>query len=135
MRLDLKQYLTWHLAATFAALVTLGGIFIHIYDGYQRFSECDVVVHSSTQSPDAERSAVVFGTECNATVGFNTQVSIAPAGRPFSRDKNPSFLSLAGEHDLAVSWVSDKLIEIDIPEGAKVYRNESSVDGIAVVYK
>lgn len=121
---------------TTIAVVALAVTFaVMMYQWADQFGAVDVVVHRSIPSPDGRMSAIVYGVEGNATVGFNTQVSIAPADRPFSRDKNPSFLALAGQHDLAVSWVSDKLIEIDIPENVKVYRNEPSVSGVTIDYK
>lgn len=36
-------------------------------------------VHNSIPSPNGDKSLVIFGKECGATVEFNTQASIAPA--------------------------------------------------------
>ena len=96
---------------------------------------CRVAVHSSISAPDGRTSAVVFEMECGATVPFNTQVSLAPAGKPFSPKKNPAFLVLSGQHELVVRWGGEKVIEIDIPQEARVFRSERSVGDITIEYK
>jgi hypothetical protein len=44
------------------------------------FGACKTLVRTSIPSPDGSKSIVIFGKECGATVGLNTQASIAPAG-------------------------------------------------------
>lgn len=62
------------------------------------FGECKTDVRKSIPSPDTKNVVVVFGKECNATVGFNTQLSIAPAGSAFSAEKYPAFFVTSGLH-------------------------------------
>lgn len=80
-------------------------------------------------------SAVVFAMECGATVPFNTQVSLAPAVGPFSPRKYAAFLILSSKHDLVIRWVGEKRLEVTVPQGAQVFRNEPSVEGITVEYR
>jgi hypothetical protein len=47
------------------------------------FAESRTVVRSSIPSPDGKKSVVIFWKECRATVGFNTQASIAPLGMSY----------------------------------------------------
>jgi hypothetical protein len=58
-----------------ACAVTIGGALYAV----SNFDPCETVVHNSISSPDGSKSIVVFEKECGATVGFNTQASIAPA--------------------------------------------------------
>jgi hypothetical protein len=98
------------------------------------FGECKTVVRNSIPSPDGSKSIVIFGKECGATVGFNTQASIAPADGSFSPDKNPAFFVVSGEHVVLARWLGDSAVEIALQEGGKVFRNEQRVGDIKVVY-
>ncbi len=135
MRSNLNKDLVFLMAIQVVAIVFFVGIGASVYTLIQEISKCSVVVHKSIPSPDASRLAVVHEMGCGATVGFNTQVSIAPADRTFSRDRNPSFFSIRGQHDLAVRWVSDKVIEIEVPKAETIYGNDARVGDVTVEYK
>jgi hypothetical protein len=98
-------------------------------------NDCDVAVHKSIPAPDGKMSAVVFEKECGATVPFNTQVSVASADKPFSPQKNPAFLVLSGRHDLVINWSGEKRLEVTVPRGEQIFRNESRVEGVTVEYR
>jgi len=99
------------------------------------FGECRTDVRKSISSPDAENVVVVFGKECNATVGFNTQLSIAPAGSALSAEKYPAFFVTSGLHVVQVAWRDDGAVEITlIPGGGKIFRNEERAGSIRVIY-
>jgi hypothetical protein len=131
----LKKDRFFLMAISVVAIVFFVGVGPGAYKTFQPLYECDLVVHKSIPSPDTSRLAVVYEIGCGATAGFNTKVSIAPADRPFSHDQNPPFLELDGQHDLAVSWVSDKLIEIDLPKRERIYRNDQHLGDITVDYR
>jgi len=65
------------------------------------FGACKIVVPNSIPFPDGKKSLVIFRKECGATVGLNTQASIAPAGNSFSPEKNPAFFASPGEDAVA----------------------------------
>ena len=116
------------------AVIAAGALYIESF--VSGFGACKTVVRGSIPSPDGSKSLVIFGKECGATVGFNTQASIAPAGSPFSPEKNPAFFAISGEHVVMARWLGDSAVEIVglIPGGGKVFRSEPSVGDIKVVY-
>lgn len=114
-------------------IVTAGGY--NFYSLYETVTRCDLAVQDSIPSPSGKRSAVIYEMGCGATDSFNTQVSVAPSDRPFSPEQNPSFLSLHGQHALGVKWVGERVIEIGLPEGKKIYRNDPAVDDITIEYR
>jgi hypothetical protein len=100
------------------------------------FGACKTVVRNSMPSPDGTKSIVIFGKECGATVGFNTQVSIAPSGGSFSQEKSPAFFAISGEHSIMAKWLGDSTVEISsIPEGERVLKSEQRVGEIRISYK
>jgi len=113
------------------AAVTVGGV-LYLASA---FDPCQTVVRKSIPSPDSSNSIIVFGRECGATVGFNTQVSIAPTGSSFSADKYPAFFVVSGLQDVTARWLEERAVEIAISPGAeKVYRREERVGDIKVAY-
>jgi hypothetical protein len=99
------------------------------------FDPCQTVVRELIPSPDGSNSIVVFGRECGATVGFNTQVSIAPTGSSFSSDKYPAFFVVSGLQDVVARWLGQRAVEIAVIPGAeKVYRREERVGDIRIIY-
>jgi hypothetical protein len=117
------------------AIIFFVSIGVGVYHLVQLVTRCDLIVHKSIPSPDARRLAVVYEMGCGVTAGFNTKVSIAPADRPFSNDKNPPFLQLDEKHDLAIKWVSDKLIEIELPNAKTIHRNDPNARDVTVKYR
>ncbi|QRP63164.1 hypothetical protein I6J77_13715 [Rhodanobacter sp. FDAARGOS 1247] len=93
---------------------------------------CGDEVVSTTSSPSHAISAVVFNRNCGATTGFNTQVSIVPAGAAPSGAGNT--LILDGTVPLKFLWVSESKLLITGLGYAKVFKQERSVAGVSVVY-
>ncbi len=96
---------------------------------------CETIVRRSVVGPDGKKAAVIFERECGATVGFNTQVSLAPVKEPFSDTTSPAFLVLSGRHDIVLRWLGEKSIEIEIPEEDDVIRSEPRVGGTIIAYR
>jgi hypothetical protein len=100
------------------------------------FGACKTLVRTSIPSPDGSKSIVIFGKECGATVGLNTQASIAPAGGSFSPEKYPAFFVVSGTPELIATWLGDSAVAISlVPGGGKVFRNEPSVGGVKIEYR
>jgi hypothetical protein len=101
----------------------------------EHFRSCQTVVRESIPSPDGSNSIIVFGRECGATVGFNTQVSIAPTGSSFSADKYPAFFVVSGLQVVMAKWLEERAVEIAINPGAeKVSRREARIGDIRIIY-
>lgn len=96
---------------------------------------CEIDIRASIPAPDGKTSIVVFENACGATVGFNTQVSVAPVGGTFSPASSPPFLVLSGRQDLVVQWLDGRVIEVRIPSKEDVLKREAVVAGITVTYR
>ena len=100
------------------------------------FGRCETIIRNLIPSPDGRQSIVIFQRECGATVGFNTQASIAEAGRIFSTEEDPPFLVISGSPEIIAKWAGDHVVEVALIKGGdKVLRSEQSVGEIQVVYK
>jgi hypothetical protein len=114
-----------------ACALSLGGVNYVI----GAFDPCETVIRNSIPSPDGSNSIVVFGRECGATVGFNTQASIAPTGSSFSATKYPAFFVVSGLQVVVAKWLGEHAIEIAmIPGTDKVFKREHHVGNIEIRY-
>lgn len=99
------------------------------------FDPCDTSVAQVIPSPSGDRILVVFHRDCGATTDFNTQASIAPAGRKFSFDDDPPFFGMTGQYALDARWLSGNRISIAAPGSGKIFRKEMRIGNIAVDYR
>ena len=90
------------------------------------------VVHHSISSPDGKWSAVIYEV---APAPPNRNVSIIPVEQTFSFTEHRSFLNLRGQHDPTVKWLSERVIEVAIPEGEKTYLKYSHVGDVTIEYR
>jgi hypothetical protein len=120
------------LAITLAAFAV--GTYV-IWSFMEGVGRCELNIISSTPSPSNKMELVTFSRECNATVGFNTQVSIRSKTHPFSPERNPPFLSVSQRPNIVLRWVSDGLVEVVLPSQAMVYRRDTVVGSVRVEYK
>ena len=127
----------WWIAIPVVALIAvIAGGAVYVWYALSSFGECETEIRRTIPSPNGKKSLVVFGRDCGATTGFNTQLSIASAGGPFSPQKNPAFFVTSGLHDVMASWLGDSTVEIaPIPGGDKIFRNEQNAGDVKVVYK
>jgi len=96
---------------------------------------CGVTVQRMSSSNDARSILVTYEVSCGATTPLSTQVSIVPTGDRFSPDEYPPIFVVQGQHDLSARWTEQGGIEIAAPQGKKIYRQETSANGIPVSYK
>jgi hypothetical protein len=130
-----RRRIWWIIIPAVAACAGIVGGALYIDYFMSGFGVCKTDVRRSIPSPDGKKSLVIFGKECGATVGLNTQISIAPAGGSFSPERNPAFYAASGLHIVMAKWLGDGAVEIAlIPGGGKVYRSEPSVGGVKVTY-
>ncbi|MGH6923264.1 MAG: hypothetical protein ACRED5_05945 [Propylenella sp.] len=76
----------------------------------------------------------MFDIDCGATTPFNTQVSIAPAGKPFFADEYEPVFVVHGRHSLNPAWIDESTLEIHAPAGERIYRKEIDRGGIVIRY-
>ena len=85
-------------------------------------------------SPDGSRKIVVFSRDCGATTsGINTQASVLAKKDQLPDDGGNIFVVDKGT--ASVSWKKDGGILVMIEPGARVFKKESSVDGILIEYR
>jgi hypothetical protein len=119
------------------AAIVGGPLYLDLgYPFMSAFGECATVIRGSTPSPDRSKVVVVFRRNCGATVPFNTQASMAPAGDAFSPDRSPAFFVVAGTPEVIVSWLGEAAVEIAMIPGAdRIFKSKQSVAGVKVLYK
>ncbi|QWG16970.1 hypothetical protein KMZ68_18550 [Bradyrhizobium sediminis] len=126
----------WIIFPVVALCAAIAGGALYVGNFVSGFGACKTVVRSSIPSPDESKSIVIFGKECGATVGFNTQASITPAGGSFSSEKYPAFFAMSGLQAVMARWLGDDAIEIAlIPGGGQVLKSEQRVGDIKVIYR
>jgi hypothetical protein len=130
-----KRFIRWigiSVAAVGAAIV--GGV-VSIDYFMSGFGACKTTVHGSIPSPDASKSIIIFEKECGATVGFNTQVSIAPSRGTFSADRYPPFYVVSGRQEVVAKWLGDEAVEVSaVPGAERTYRREERSGDVKIVY-
>lgn len=97
--------------------------------------ECQPDVRASLISPDGAVALVVFGLDCGATTGSNTQAAVHTSDEPFSQETAEVFFAADGVHDLAPRWTAARAIEITEPAGVTVHRRLETISGIPVAYR
>jgi len=125
------------LAAVAATMVALLAILAYVdstYDWESAVGLCQVPVTSVTPNPNGKFSAVVFEVYCGPIPPLNTQVSLVPNGRTFSRKRNVDFLVLDGSASLKIQWTGESTLDIRLPALATVSMRETQVGHVTVTY-
>ena len=95
---------------------------------------CSVDIAERLTSPDGQFDLVAFSRDCGTSTGPNSQAALIPAGDDLPEDA-ASFASIGMAADLAPRWDGFGNIELTLPEGAEIYRQDDTVAGIAVIYR
>jgi len=95
--------------------------------------ECVVTERQRLASPDNEFDLVVFSRACGATEP-NSQAALVPPGEEIAFDA-ASFASIGTDADLQPRWDGYGNVELTLPEGAEIYRQDESVAGVSVIYR
>ena len=95
---------------------------------------CRIAEHGRFASPDGVYDLVTFSRDCGSSTRPNTQAALIPAGDVLPEDA-ASFLSVAGAADFGPRWDAYGNIELSVPDGAEVFRQDDTVAGIAVIYR
>jgi hypothetical protein len=96
-------------------------------------STCENEISQTIFSPSGKMHAVVFNRGCGATVGFNTQVSLLPAGAALPNDGG-NVLIVDSSVPLKIEWESDETVRITGKLDTQIFKQEESVSGVRVEY-
>jgi hypothetical protein len=94
---------------------------------------CANEVSRSVISPSGKLKVVVFGRNCGATTGVNTQVSIIPVSQLLPEQGGNSLI-LDGAIELKVEWKSDSVLHIRGIGSSRVFKQGGSVQGVSISY-
>lgn len=94
---------------------------------------CSVTERQRLPAPDESFDLVIFARDCGDTAP-NTQAALVPHDEEVPFDA-ASFVSVASEIDMAPRWDAYRNIELTLPEGAEVLRQDESVAGVTVIYQ
>jgi hypothetical protein len=94
---------------------------------------CTIDEAARLTAPDGRFDLVTFSRDCGDTPP-NTQAALIPAGDALPLDA-ASFFAAESAADLAPAWSDAGAIELSLPEGGTVLRQDTSVAGIAVTYR
>lgn len=131
MALNNKLQLRTLIALTTIPAVLVGGL---LWYASSLLSSCETTQHQRLPSPDSAFDLIIFSRDCGATTGANTQAALIPNGDSLPDDA-ASFLSIGAAADLSPRWDSPASITLTVPAGAQIYRQDTSVAGIAVNYR
>src|SRR5690606_1643361 len=94
---------------------------------------CSVTERQRLPAPDESFDLVIFARDCVDTAP-NTQAALVPHDEEVPFDA-ASFVSVASEIYMAPRWHAYRNIELTLPEGAEVLRQDESVAGVTVIYQ
>lgn len=121
---------TFLLLTAFPAMLIGGGLWY--LSGL--LPSCTINEQARLTSPDSQFDLLIFSRDCGSSTGPNTQAALVPAGDVMPEDA-ASFASVGAAADLAPRWDGFGNIELTLPAGAEIYRNDEAVAGIAVIYR
>lgn len=98
------------------------------------FPECVVTENQRMTAPDNQFDLVTFSRNCGATTTANMQAALVPPGEAVPFDA-ASFVSVGADADMRPRWDGSGNIELTLPEGAEIYRQDETVAGVSVIYR
>lgn len=106
---------------------------------------CGNMVFQRKLSPDGQRSAVLFQSDCGATAGFSTQISVVdPAQMP--TESGNVFIADNGHNNAVRSgpwngpwaemeWLAPDHLLIRYPFEARVFVRQDKIKGVKITFK
>lgn len=95
---------------------------------------CGEEVLSEQKSPDEAFVLSVHRRDCGATTGYVTAMSIRRANDDFDPSARNDVLTIDGDVPVTASWIDSNRIEVDVPKGASIFRNEQEWNGVTISY-
>lgn len=99
-----------------------------------QFPGCTIMESHRLRSPDNRYDLVTFSRDCGDATRPNSQAALIPADDVVPEDAT-SFASIGQVANLDPRWDGFGNIELTLPEGADIYRNDDTVAGITVIYR
>lgn len=137
-----KRVLLW-LCAT--VVLSFGGCIAVM--GHFFSDMCATTVFDQVQSPSGKYKAVLFQIDCDATSDFNSHVVIVDSGFDTSEQKSlpKSFFVADRDHgrapagltrgpEVKLTWLSDKQLQLQYHQYARIFRSDSNQHGVAIHY-
>lgn len=94
---------------------------------------CTIAEIQRLPAPNGQFDLVTFSRECGTTAP-NSQAALVPPGEEVPYDA-AAFFSTNTAADLDPRWTDEGVIELAIPPGATVFRQDDAVAGVAVSYR
>jgi hypothetical protein len=132
VKLALQRSVLWGIAI----VAVIGGGVLSVDYTLNGFGACTNAVLNTIASPDGSKVVVIFRKECNATVPYSVQASLAPANLSSPAEKVPPFFVIGGTPVVSAEWRGNRSVGIAvIPAGGKVFRRQESVGEIKIEYE
>ncbi len=107
----------------------------NVWWAFHNLGACDRFLFRKVESPNGKLGIFLLYSNCGATAPFSTQAVLLPADKSFPRSGYRPFLVVRGLHELQVHWRNNGAVEIVLPKDTKIHRRDSSVQGVAIVYR
>lgn len=120
-------------------LICIAGVCLVVLFGYvtvhRSLFPCKATVHGRVSAPGGIDDAIVYEMACGATVPFNTQIAIVPAGSLPKPKDFPPFLALKGQYIVEPKWLDATNLLIAIPDAEAVYFKHASSGNVMISYR
>ncbi len=105
-------------------------------------SLCSNTTIFAKYAPDNAYKAIVFERDCGATTAPSVQISLLPADEQLDNDTGNTFIADSVSSaksdkdffDIRVSWITKGKLNIEVASRARIFKNETQVNGILVSY-
>ncbi|MNJ98766.1 hypothetical protein D3C87_165350 [compost metagenome] len=95
---------------------------------------CENEIRAVVISPSGKTKAVVFGRDCGATTGFNTQISIIAVREDLPDEGGNAFIA-QGKIPLQIQWESEAELNVSGLGAADRFKQEQIVRGVRLIYE
>jgi hypothetical protein len=97
--------------------------------------DCESIVLSEQKSPKGAFVLWVFRRDCGATTAYVFGISIRDAGDGFDPEARDEVFIMEGDEAATASWVDVDRVQVDVPEGARLFRSDERWQGVTITYE
>jgi|SRR5688572_20542902 hypothetical protein len=95
---------------------------------------CGEEVLSERKSPNEVFVFSVHRRNCGATTGYVTGLSIRRANDDSDPSAKDDVLVIDGDVSVTASWIDSNRIEVHVPKGAEIFRNDPKWNDVTISY-